>query len=72
MKATRKAEVIDHLQVLTADDVAGILQCSTKSLRRYCRKGQFPKPFYIGKFPRWRKAIVDNYLSTNQPGLSES
>ena len=67
MKATRNGQSIGDLDLLTSKDVAAILKCSTKSLRRYCRKGLFPKPFYIGKFPRWRKSVVDNCLSRNQP-----
>ena len=63
MKTTRKAEAIHDLRALTADDVAEILQCSTKSLRRWCRKGKFPKPFYVGKFPRWRKPVSDEFPS---------
>ena len=67
MKAARIAPPIGDLDTLTLQDVAKILKCSTKSLRRYCRKGLFPEPFYIGKFPRWRKPVVDNYLCRNQP-----
>jgi predicted DNA-binding transcriptional regulator AlpA len=72
MKATRNARTIGDLDLLTPKDVATILVCSTKSLGRYCRQGLFPKPFYIGKFPRWRKSVVDDFLSRNQPPLPEN
>ena len=62
---------VDDLQTLTADEVATILRCSIKTLGRYCRKGVFPRPTKIGRLVRWKKSVVAEFLSKNQPQISE-
>jgi predicted DNA-binding transcriptional regulator AlpA len=35
---------------------------SKSQIWRKCRNGSFPRPFYIGKFPRWTEEEIDEYL----------
>ena len=37
--------------VMTPADVAGVLQISAKTVRRYMREGQIPRSFHVG--PYW-------------------
>ena len=73
MNTRKSAQAIDELQTLTASEVAAILRCSTKSLRRYCRKGEFPPPIDgPGRLLLWRKSVVAEYISRNQKFSAES
>ncbi len=73
MKSRNSPPSIDELQTLTARQVADILQCSIKSVNRYCRKGLFPQPIAgVGRLRRWKKSAVAQFLARNSSPNSES
>jgi predicted DNA-binding transcriptional regulator AlpA len=72
-KSPRGRPNIDELQTLTAEQIAHILQCTTKTLKRYCRKGLFPQPIPgVGRLKRWNKSVVVEFLSRNPSPNPES
>lgn len=59
---------VNPLQLLTADDVAGLLQVSVRSIWRLVSAGEFPKPRYVGRLARWTAASVKDWVEQQPPG----
>ena len=56
--------------LLTADDVAKLLSCSPRSLRRLADQGSVPRPVKVGGLVRWRRAAIDEWLDEGCPTLA--
>ena len=54
------------LELLKADDVAGLLKVSPRGLRNLIQRGTFPKRGRLGRSVRWPAADVRAWLA-NQP-----
>lgn len=48
--------------VLTADQVAQVLQISVRGFRGMVASGQFPQPIRLGRLTRWSRAAVDRWV----------
>ena len=55
--------------LLTADDVAKLLSCSSRSLRRLADQGSVPRPVKVGGLVRWRRVAIDKWLAEGCPTL---
>jgi excisionase family DNA binding protein len=53
----------DSLQLLTADEVAGLLRVDPRTLREMRNAGEFPKPMKVGRSLRWRRRTVERFLA---------
>ena len=52
----------------TVGDVAELLGCSTRHVRRLADAGRMPRPLStIGRLVRWRRADVDQWLAAGCP-----
>ena len=49
-------------QLMTAKDVAGLLNVDIRTLRRLRHLGDVPKPITVGRVLRWRRRDVDRWL----------
>jgi len=49
-------------ELLTRDDLAILLGVKTRTISRYVAAGQLPRPTMIGRYPRWRRAVIDRWL----------
>ena len=48
--------------LLTAQDLAAVLGCDLRTLRRWRHEGRIPEPVRIGGALRWRRCAVDTWL----------
>jgi excisionase family DNA binding protein len=53
--------------ILTVDDVAALLRCSSRHVRRLAAGGRIPRPIKLGVLLRWLKADVDQWISAGCP-----
>ncbi len=49
-------------QLLTLAEVCKLLAVSRPTVYDRLRAGTFPKPFYIGKAPRWRLGEINAWV----------
>jgi excisionase family DNA binding protein len=56
----------DSLQLLTADEVAGLLRVDPRTLREMRNAGEFPKPMKVGRSLRWRRRTVERFLAESE------
>ena len=60
-------------EFLSIDEVARMLDCSVRSVRRLCDTGQIPQPLMIGQLVRWRRVSLEYWLrETMTTQLKES
>jgi len=56
--------------LVTAKEIAAILGCSQKFVRRITDTGHFPKDIQIGpRMRRWRRVEVEAWLNAKEAGL---
>jgi len=53
--------------MLTVQDVAKLLNCSTRSVYRLSDSGRMPRPVKLGALVRWPKAVVENWIGLGCP-----
>lgn len=47
-------------ELLTAEDVGGLLNCSARTVRRMADSGRIPAPVRLGRLVRWdRQGLLD-------------
>ena len=49
------------------DDIAALLNCSSRHVRRMGDSGAMPRPLHIGRLVRWRKSDIDGWLADGCP-----
>lgn len=55
--------------LLTVDEVAAFLSCSTRHVRRMADSGEMPRPIKLGSLIRWRRNEVDAWLQDGCPRI---
>ena len=55
------------LQMLTVVQVADILQCSERDIRRKASNGTMPKPVKIGRHSRWPRNVIQEWIREGCP-----
>ena len=53
--------------LLKVDDLANVLQVSTRSVRRMADQGLCPRPVKIGHSIRWERKVVDEWIASGCP-----
>ncbi len=53
--------------LLTVDDVARLLACSSRSVYRLSDSGRMPRPLKIGGMVRWSAAALSDWLANGCP-----
>lgn len=61
-----KAEGIDAA-MLTVDQVARMLCCSPRTVRRLTDAGRMPRPVRLGSLLRWPRESVESWISQGCP-----
>lgn len=57
--------------MLTVDDVAAALQCSTRHVYRLEVDGRIPRATRLGALVRWRRDVIDAWLAAGCPAQEE-
>lgn len=52
----------DPHSLLTAADVAALLQIDVRTLRRMRHERSFPRPTRVGRSLRWKRSLVERWL----------
>jgi len=60
----RKGSGVD---LLFADDVAALLRCSPRTVRRLVQFGRMPGPLKVGRLARWRRSDVERWVADGCP-----
>ena len=60
--ATPDAVAPDPLALLTAAEVAALLQVNVRTLRRMRHERTFPRPTRMGRSLRWKRSLVERWL----------
>jgi excisionase family DNA binding protein len=63
---TSNPRFLSTAPLVTADELATFLGCSSKHVRRIARRGGFPKPIRIGRLCRWQRHRVEQWLADQQ------
>ncbi|MFO7858943.1 MAG: helix-turn-helix domain-containing protein [Ectothiorhodospiraceae bacterium] len=53
--------------MLTSEDVARLLGCSKRTVRRLVAKGQIPRPLRIGRLIRWQQDVIVTWMAGGCP-----
>jgi excisionase family DNA binding protein len=53
--------------MLTVQDVAKLLNCSTRTVYRLADSGRMPRPVKLGALVRWSKAVVGQWIAAGCP-----
>jgi len=61
-----KAEGIDAA-MLTVDQVARMLCCSPRTVRRLTDAGRMPRPVKLNALVRWHRETVENWINQGCP-----
>ena len=64
----RANEAIEPVMI-TARQLAVLLQVSTRQVWRMLSAGRVPKPIRVGGIVRWRMAEVENWIAEGCPSL---
>jgi predicted DNA-binding transcriptional regulator AlpA len=54
--------------ILTKGELAKFLKLSERSIDRFAKDGKIPKPFYLGKSPRWDSSAIKKCFLDGFPG----
>lgn len=65
----KKPKVVDPSVLLTKEQVAGMLQMSTRTVYRKAMDGEIPAPIKIGRCIRWRRDIMLAWIENNCAGV---
>ena len=55
--------------LLDVTEVAAVLQCSTRSVWRFCDAGTAPPPLRIGNLRRWRREEILAWIEAGCPAV---
>jgi excisionase family DNA binding protein len=53
-------------ELLAAAEVARLLHCDVRTLRRLRLEGRAPTSIMVGKRPRWRRSDVEAWIATRK------
>ncbi len=58
--------------MLSVDDVAIMLNCSTRHIWRLADSGRMPRPVKLGNLRRWRRVTLEGWLEEGCPDLRKA
>ena len=53
--------------MLTVDQVARVLGCSPRTVRRLTDAGRMPRPVHLGSLIRWPRETIESWISQGCP-----
>ena len=53
--------------LLSVDNVAAELACSTRHVRRLADSGRMPRPIKLGSLVRWQRDVIDQWIADGCP-----
>lgn len=56
--------------MLSAQDVAKLLQCSDKHVNNLRRQGRIPSPVKLGALTRWPRRDIENWVAAGCPKVA--
>ena len=62
-------QVHDHIQLITAEQLGGILGVSVRTVWRLRSAGKLPLPVQLGGSIRWKRGEVEAWIDANCPNL---
>ena len=60
-------QALASLALLTIEDVAQTLNCSTRHVYRLADSGRMPRPIKLGALVRWSRADVEQWIGDGCP-----
>lgn len=60
-------EVPVELAMLTADEIARVVNCSPRTVHRLADDGVIPQPVRIGGMLRWRRPDIEGWIERGCP-----
>ena len=67
MTVAQERVVATPTPMLAADQVAAILNCSTRTVYRLVDSGRMPPPCRLGGLVRWNAAVLDAWIAAGCP-----
>ena len=61
-----------EIRLITAEELARMLNVSTRTLWRLLAKGELPEPVRLGGSTRWRSEEVSRWIDEGCPALASS
>jgi predicted DNA-binding transcriptional regulator AlpA len=58
--------------MITARQLAVLMQVSTRQVWRMLSAGKVPQPIRVGGIVRWRMAEIENWIALGCPGQSQA
>lgn len=56
--------------MLSVDDVAGLLACSSRHVYRLADMGRMPRPVKLGALVRWSRAAIETWIAAGCPSCT--
>lgn len=53
--------------MLDVNELAGILKCSPRTVRRLAQAGRIPPPCRLGTLVRWSSSAIDSWIASGCP-----
>ena len=53
--------------MLTVDDIAKLMKCSPKHIRRMADAGRMPRAVKFGSLHRWNRKIIEQWIADGCP-----
>lgn len=66
-----KSHTKDGRGLLTVDQVAELLNCSSRHVRRLADRGAMPSPLHIGVLLRWNRQAVESWIASGCPNVQK-
>ncbi len=54
-------------ELLTSEELAGIIKFHKRSLSRKLIEGDIPEPIQVGKSPRWQSTVIIDWIANGCP-----
>ena len=61
------AQSTNNLDLLTDGGLSDLLKISVRTIQRWAKRPDFPKPVYIGRSRRWPRSRVADYIYQTEP-----
>jgi excisionase family DNA binding protein len=63
-------EVPVELSMLTAEEIARLVNCSPRTVHRLADEGVIPRPVRIGGMLRWRRPDIEGWIERGCPKVA--
>jgi len=63
MKQKQTPQRPEAALMLSADDVAALLNCCRRTVYRLCDSGRLPRPIRLGALSRWPRSVIEQWVA---------